>query len=115
MKKLIPVLCIILILFTAISCNPENAPSVGGIRISINNGISRGIEPNISLDAAEYVVRGSGPNSQEFNVNISSSSYRTEDVAKRTSSVPSDTLIKITELTYEKFDNCIPGWLSCRC
>ena len=73
-KKLIPVLSIILILFTAISCNPENAPSVGGIRISINNGISRGIEPNISLDAAEYVVRGSGPNSQEFNVNISSSS-----------------------------------------
>ena len=41
--------------------------------------------------------------------------YRTEDVAKRTSSVPSDTLIKITELTYEKFDNCIPRWLSCRC
>ena len=41
--------------------------------------------------------------------------YRTEDVAKRTSSVPSDTLIKITELTYEKFDNCIPEWLSCRC
>ena len=74
MKKLIPVLCIILILFTAISCNSDNAPSVGGIRIAINNGISRGIEPNISLDTAEYVVRGSGPNSQEFNANISSSS-----------------------------------------
>lgn len=72
MKKLISVLSIIFILFTAISCNSENAPSAGGIRISINNGISRGIEPNISLDAAEYVVRGSGPNSQEFNVNISS-------------------------------------------
>ena len=73
-KKLIPVLYIILIVFTAISFNPEKAPSAGGIKISINDGISRGIEPNISLDAAEYVVRGSGPNSQEFNVNISSSS-----------------------------------------
>ena len=73
MKKLISVLCIILTLFTAISCNSDNTPSVGGIRIAINDGISRGIEPNISLDAAEYVVRGLGSNGQEFNVNISSS------------------------------------------
>ena len=92
-KKLIPVLCIILILFTAISCNSDNAPSVGGIRIAINDGISRGIEPNISLDVAEYIVSGYGPNNQEFNVNISSS-YRTEDVAKRTSSVPSEHIDK---------------------
>ena len=74
MKKLILLITILLIFFTAISCNSDNSPSVGGIRISINDGISRGIEPTISLDAAEYVVRGSGPNSQEFNVNISSSS-----------------------------------------
>ena len=72
-KKLISILSIILILFTAIGCNPENAPSVGGIRISINDGISRGIKPNIPLDVAEYIVRGFGPNDQEFNVNISSS------------------------------------------
>ena len=74
MKKLILLITILLIFFTAISCNSDNSPSVGGIRISINDGISRGIEPTISLDAAEYVVRGSGPNSQEFNINISSSS-----------------------------------------
>lgn len=80
MKKLIPVLCIMLIFFTAISCNSDNAPSVGGIKISINNGISRGIEPNISLDVAEYIVNGYGPNNQEFNVKISSSSYTKTDL-----------------------------------
>ena len=81
MKKLIPVLSIILILFTAISCNSDNAPSVGGIRISINDGISRGIEPNISLDVADYIVRGFGPNDQEIAVIISPSLpsyYRTD-------------------------------------
>ena len=94
-KKLIPVLCIILILFTAISCNSDNAPSVGGIRIAINDGISRGIEPNISLDAAEYVVRGSGPNSQEFNVNISSSSYTKTDL------LPGEWIIKADAVNSE--------------
>ena len=93
MKKLILLITILLIFFTAISCNSDNSPSVGGIRISINDGISRGIEPNISLDVAEYIVSGYGPNNQEFNVNISSS-YRTEDVAKRTSSVPSEHIDK---------------------
>ena len=70
-KKLIPVLCIILILFTAISCNSDNAPSVGGIRISINNGISRGIEPNISLDVVRYVLSFAGPDGQDFGDYIS--------------------------------------------
>lgn len=94
-KKLIPVLSIILILFTAISCNPENAPSAGGIRISINNGISRGIEPNISLDAAEYILSGYGPNNQEFNVNISSSSYTKTDL------LPGEWIIKADAINLE--------------
>ena len=98
MKKLIPVLCIILILFTAISCNSDNAPSVGGIRISINDGISRGIEPNISLDAAEYVVRGLGPNSQEFNVNISSSS----ETYTKTDLIPGEWTITADAVNSEK-------------
>ena len=80
MKKLILLITIMLFFFTAISCNSDNAPSVGGIRIAINDGISRGIEPNISLDVAEYVVSGYGPNNQEFNVNISSSSYTKTDL-----------------------------------
>ena len=80
MKKLIPVLFIMLIFFTSISCNSDNAPSVGGIRIAINDGISRGIKPNISLDVAGYIVSGHGPNNQEFNVNISSSSYTKTDL-----------------------------------
>ena len=71
MKKLIPVLCIILILFTAISCNSDNAPSVGGIRISINDGISRGIEPNISLDVVRYALSFVGPDGQDFGDYIS--------------------------------------------
>ena len=97
-KKLIPVLCIILILFTAISCNSDNAPSVGGIRIAINDGISRGIEPNISLDAAEYVVRGSGPNSQEFNVKIASSS----ETYTKTDLIPGEWTITADAVNSEK-------------
>ena len=96
MKKRIPVLCIILILFTAISCNSDNAPSVGGIRISINDGISRGIEPNISLDVAEYIVSGYGPNNQEFNVKISSSSYTKTDL------LPGEWIIKAGAVNSEK-------------
>ena len=96
MKKLIPVLSIILILFTAISCNSDNAPSVGGIRISINDGISRGIEPNISLDVAEYIVSGYGPNNQEFNVKISSSSYTQTDL------LPGEWIIKAGAVNSEK-------------
>lgn len=98
MKKLILLTTILLIFFTAISCNSDNSPSVGGIRISINDGISRGIEPNISLSAAEYVVRGSGPNSQEFNVNISSSS----ETYTKTDLIPGEWTITADAVNSEK-------------
>ena len=95
MKKLILLITIMLFFFTAISCNSDNAPSVGGIRIAINDGISRGIEPNISLDVAKYIVSGYGPNNQEFNVNISSSSYTKTDL------LPGEWIIKADAVNLE--------------
>lgn len=96
MKKLILLITIMLIFFTAISCNSNNTPSVGGIKISINDGISRGIEPNISLDVAGYIVSGYGPNNQEFNVSISSSSYTKTDL------LPGEWIIKAGAVNSEK-------------
>ena len=60
-----------LIFFTAISCNSNNTPSIGGIKISINDGISRGIEPNISLDVFRYSLSFAGPDGQAFGDYIS--------------------------------------------
>ncbi|MDY2815863.1 MAG: PKD domain-containing protein [Bullifex sp.] len=90
MKKLIPVLCIILILFTAISCNSDNAPSVGGIRISINDGISRGIGPGISLETTGYIVSGYGPKEQEFFTRLTLS----ETTYSKTDLLPGEWIIK---------------------
>ena len=98
MKKLILLITIMLIFFTAISCSSNNTPSVGGIKISINDGISRGIEPNISLDVSEYIVSGYGPNNQEFNVNISSSS----ETYTKTDLIPGEWTITADAVNSEK-------------
>ncbi|MDD7254417.1 hypothetical protein [Bullifex porci] len=82
MKKLILLITIMLIFFTAISCNSNNTPSVGGIKISINDGISRGIEPNISLAVVRYSLSFAGPDGQNFGDYISAgnTSYTKTDL-----------------------------------
>lgn len=82
MKKLILLITIMLIFFTAISCNSDNAPSAGGIRIAINDGISRGIGPGISLETTGYIVSGYGPKEQEFftRLTLSETTYSRADL-----------------------------------
>ena len=82
MNKFRLIIVIMLVLFTALSCNSNNAPSVGGIRISISNGISRGIEPSISLDVTSYALTLAGPNGQQYGdyISAANSSYTKTDL-----------------------------------
>lgn len=90
MKKLRLIIVIMLVLFTALSCNSNNAPSVGGIKISISNGISRGITPNKSLETTGYIVSGYGPKEQEFFTSLTLS----ETTYSRTDLLPGEWIIK---------------------
>lgn len=81
-------------MFTAISCNSDNALSVGSIKISINDGISRGIKPNISLNVVRYALSFVGPDGQDLGDYISADN----PLYTKTNLIPGEWRIKAVAL-----------------
>lgn len=55
----------LLIVFAASACEMPDL-SVGSMSLSINNSLSRTLGPDISMNAASFQIRGSGPSGRTF-------------------------------------------------
>ena len=71
MKKLILLITIMLIFFTAISCNSDNAPLTGSIKVSVNDSASRTITSDVSPEAVKYMVVGTAPDGSTVSFELS--------------------------------------------
>ena len=82
-KTIVNILLAFLVIALVSSCSAEQDVAYGSLKIDISSAISKGINPNISMDVEYYTIEGSGPNGATISATIDSSegSYTNDSVA----------------------------------
>lgn len=88
MKRLILILSVIV---AATACDMPDL-TVGSMNLSINNNLSRTLVPDISMDAASFQIRGTGPAGRTFTLDTLQEQNLIEDLT------PGDWVIDIDAL-----------------
>jgi len=76
-KTIIRLITAALVLLWAGCQSPINPEKIGSLSVTINDGVSRSILPEISMNPASYELEGTGPNDASFTETVGSGSSAT--------------------------------------